>query len=72
MELRLVRSSRVSVFLISSHGRVSISDGIAARRSRTTRARFEFTGNLIKVTVTMDDDQKLDADGIRRVQMAQE
>jgi len=33
---------------------------------------FEFTGNLIKVTVTMDDDQKLDADGIRRVQMAQE
>jgi hypothetical protein len=33
---------------------------------------FEFKGKLIKVTVTMDDDQKLDADGIRRVQMAQE
>jgi arylsulfatase A-like enzyme len=31
---------------------------------------FEFTGALIKVTVTMDDDQLLDGDGIGLAQMA--
>ncbi len=33
---------------------------------------FEFTGKLIKVTVTMDDDQMLDGDGVGRAQMARE
>ena len=33
---------------------------------------FEFTGKLIKVTVTMDDDQMLDGDGIGRAQLARE
>jgi arylsulfatase A-like enzyme len=36
------------------------------------KAPFEFTGTLIKVTVTMDDDQMLDGDGIGRAQMARE
>jgi arylsulfatase len=33
---------------------------------------FEFTGELIKVTVAMDDDQVLDGDGIGRAQLARE
>ena len=33
---------------------------------------FAFTGKLIKVTVTMDDDQMLDGDGIGRAQLARE
>jgi arylsulfatase len=33
---------------------------------------FEFTGKLTKVTVTMDDDQMLDGDGIGRAQLARE
>ena len=33
---------------------------------------FEFTGKLIKVTVTMDDDQMLDGDGVGRAQLARE
>jgi hypothetical protein len=33
---------------------------------------FEFTGKLTKVTVTMDDDQVLDGDGIGRAQLARE
>jgi arylsulfatase len=33
---------------------------------------FEFTGKLVKVTVTMDDDQKLDGDGVGRAQIARE
>ena len=33
---------------------------------------FEFTGKLLKVTVTMDDDQMLDGDGVGRAQMARE
>jgi arylsulfatase A-like enzyme len=36
------------------------------------QAPFEFTGKLIKVTVTMDDDQALDGDGVGRAQMARE
>jgi arylsulfatase len=35
-------------------------------------APFEFTGRLIKVTVTMDDDQVLDGEGIGRAQMARQ
>ena len=35
-------------------------------------APFAFTGQLIKVTVTMDDDQTLDGDGVGRAQMARE
>jgi arylsulfatase A-like enzyme len=35
-------------------------------------APFEFTGKFIKVTVTMDDDQMLDGDGVGRAQMARE
>jgi arylsulfatase A-like enzyme len=35
-------------------------------------APFEFTGKLIKVTVTMDDDQALDGEGVGRAQMARE
>jgi len=31
---------------------------------------FAFTGKLVKVTVTMDDDQALDADGVGRARMA--
>jgi hypothetical protein len=33
---------------------------------------FEFTGKLIKVTVTMDDDQMVDGDGVGRAQLARE
>jgi arylsulfatase A-like enzyme len=33
---------------------------------------FAFTGTLLKVTVTMDDDQMLDGDGVGRAQMARE
>jgi hypothetical protein len=33
-------------------------------------APFTFTGKLVKVTVTMDDDQVLDADGVARTQIA--
>lgn len=33
---------------------------------------FEFTGKLFKVTVTMDDDQVLDGNGVGRAQMARE
>lgn len=33
---------------------------------------FEFTGKLTKVTVTMDDDQLLDGEGVGRAQMARE
>ena len=33
---------------------------------------FRFTGKLVKVTVTMDDDQSLDGDGVGRAQMARE
>ena len=33
---------------------------------------FAFTGRLNKVTVTMDDDQVLDGDGIGRAQLARE
>jgi len=33
---------------------------------------FEFTGKLIKVTVTMDDDQTLDGDAVGRAQLARE
>jgi len=33
---------------------------------------FEFTGKLVKVTVTMDDDQALDGDGVGRARMAHE
>jgi arylsulfatase len=36
------------------------------------QAPFEFTGKLIKVTVTLDDDQALDGDGVGRAQMARE
>ena len=36
------------------------------------QAPFEFTGKLIKVTVTMDDDQSLDGEGVGRAQMARE
>ena len=32
--------------------------------------KAEFTGGLIKVTVTMDDDQMLDRDGVGRAQLA--
>jgi len=35
-------------------------------------APFAFTGKLVKVTVTMDDDQALDGDGVGRAQMARE
>jgi arylsulfatase A-like enzyme len=35
-------------------------------------APFEFTGKLVKVTVTMDDDQLLDGDGVGRAQMARD
>ena len=35
-------------------------------------APFEFTGRLIKVVVTMDDDQVLDGDGVGRAQMARD
>src|SRR5262249_38349634 len=35
-------------------------------------APFAFTGKLMKVTVTMDDDQLLDGDGVGRAQMARE
>ena len=35
-------------------------------------APFELTGKLIKVTVTMDDDQTLDGDGVGRAQLARE
>ena len=35
-------------------------------------APFEFTGKLIKVTVTMDDDQALDGEGVGHAQMARE
>jgi arylsulfatase len=33
---------------------------------------FAFTGKLVKVTVTMDDDQVLDGDGVGRAQLARE
>jgi arylsulfatase len=33
---------------------------------------FAFTGPLLKVTVTMDDDQRLDGDGVGRAQLARE
>ena len=33
-------------------------------------APFEFTGKLLKVVVTMDDDQSLDGEGVGRAQMA--
>jgi arylsulfatase len=33
---------------------------------------FEFTGRLMKVTVTMHDDQKLDGDGVGSAQMARQ
>src|SRR5262249_50091145 len=36
------------------------------------QAPFAFTGKLIKVTVTLDDDQALDGDGVGRAQMARE
>jgi arylsulfatase len=35
-------------------------------------APFAFTGKLIKVIVTMDDDQALDGDGVSRAQLARE
>jgi arylsulfatase len=35
-------------------------------------APFGFTGKLIRVTVTMDDDQTLDGDGVGRSQMARQ
>ncbi len=35
-------------------------------------APFAFTGRLVKVTVTMDDDQMLDGDGIGHAQLARE
>jgi arylsulfatase A-like enzyme len=35
-------------------------------------APFAFTGKLVKVTVTMDADQRLDGDGVGRAQMARE
>ena len=35
-------------------------------------APFRFTGELIKVIVTMDDDQTLDGDGVGRAVMARE
>jgi hypothetical protein len=36
------------------------------------KAPFKFSGKLIKVTVTMDNDQTLDGDGIGRAQIAHE
>jgi hypothetical protein len=33
---------------------------------------FAFTGKLIKVTITMDADEVLDGDGVRRAQLARE
>jgi hypothetical protein len=36
------------------------------------QAPFEFTGQLFKVIVMMDDDQALDGDGVGRAQMARE
>jgi arylsulfatase len=38
----------------------------------TYASPFAFTGKLIKVTVVMDDDQKLDGDGVGRAQLARE
>jgi arylsulfatase A-like enzyme len=35
-------------------------------------APFEFKGKLVKVTVTMDDDQILDGDGVGRAEMARQ
>jgi arylsulfatase len=35
-------------------------------------APFAFTGTLVRVTVTMDDDQALDGDGVGRSQMARQ
>ena len=36
------------------------------------QAPFGFTGKLIKVIVTMDEDQMLDGDGVGRAQLARE
>jgi hypothetical protein len=36
----------------------------------TYKSPFAFTGKLIKVTVTMDDDQMLDGSGVARAQLA--
>jgi arylsulfatase A-like enzyme len=38
----------------------------------TYKSPFAFTGKLIKVTVTMDDDQMLDGSGVARAQLARE
>ena len=35
-------------------------------------APFEFTGRLLRVTVTMHDDQKLDGDGVGTAEMARQ
>jgi hypothetical protein len=35
-------------------------------------APFEFTGKLLKVTVAMHDDQKLDGDGVGKAEMARQ
>jgi arylsulfatase len=35
-------------------------------------APFEFTGRLLKVTVAMDDDQRLDGEGVGSAQMARQ
>ena len=35
-------------------------------------APFEFTGKLLRVTVVMHDDQKLDSDGVGNAQMARQ
>jgi arylsulfatase len=35
-------------------------------------APFEFTGNLLRVTVKMHDDQKLDGEGVGNAEMARQ
>jgi hypothetical protein len=35
-------------------------------------APFEFTGRLLRVTVTMHNDQKLDGDGVGEAEMARQ
>jgi arylsulfatase len=63
MACRQAASSRGSASSTLSRGRASVSN---------YESPFEFTGKLIKVTVTMDNDQMLDGDGVGRAQMGRE
>jgi hypothetical protein len=69
--LSLVRRSTRSVRALASVEGGAFSNELQGARGRHL-PRFEFTGRLLKVTVDMHADQKLDGDEVGAAEMARQ